>query len=70
MSTTYTVQELARKYAESLVEFYELDLHVKTAGVNALREDVAHLRLAREEMYKAQSALESACQHQAHMNYV
>jgi hypothetical protein len=51
------------------VEFYELDLHVNTAGANALREDAAQLRAAREAMYEAQSALESACQHQAHMNY-
>jgi hypothetical protein len=69
MTTTYTVQQLAQKYAESLVEFYELDLHVTTAGVNALREDVAQLRVAREAMYGAQSALNEACQHQAHMNY-
>jgi hypothetical protein len=69
MSTTYTVQELAQQYAEALVEFHELDQHVKTAGTNALRQDVSVLREARDAMYVAQSALDEACQRQAQMNY-
>ena len=69
MSTTYTVQELAQQYAETLVEFHELDLHVKNAGEHALRQDVAALREARDVMYAAQLALNEACQRQAQMNY-
>lgn len=69
MSTTYTVQALAQKYAETLVEFHELAQHVENAGPNALRQDVAMLRTAQDEMYTAQSALDDACQRQAQMNY-
>jgi hypothetical protein len=69
MSTTYTVQELAQRYAEALVEFHELDQHVRAAGDQALRQDVSALREARDAMYVAQQALDEACQRQAHMNY-
>ena len=69
MSTTYTVQELAQHYAETLVEFYELDQHVRAAGEHALRQDVSALRDARDTMYAAQQALDEACQRQALMNY-
>lgn len=66
---TYTVQELALQYAEKLVEFHELDLHVKAAGANALRQDVSALRVARDELYDAQDALNAAALRSAEMNY-
>lgn len=69
MPTTYTVQELAQQYAETLVEFHELDQHVRAAGEQALRQDVSALRDARDAMYAAQLALNEACQRQAQMNY-
>jgi hypothetical protein len=69
MTTTYTVQELAQQYAEALVEFHELDQHVQAAGKQALRQDMSALRVAREAMYEAQSALHEAAERQAHMNY-
>jgi hypothetical protein len=69
MSTTYTVQELAQQYAEALVEFHELDQHVRAAGEQALRQDVLALREARDVMYAAQLALNEACRRQAQMNY-
>ena len=69
MTTTYTVQELAQKYAETLVEFHELDQHVRAAGDHALRQDVSALREARDVMYTAEQSLNAACQRQAQMNY-
>jgi hypothetical protein len=69
MSVTYTVQELAQHYAETLVEFHSLNQHVRAAGEQALRQDVTALRDARDTMYAAQSALDEACQRQAQMNY-
>jgi hypothetical protein len=66
---TYTVQELALQYAERLVEFHELDQHVREAGEHALRSDVAELRMARDAMYDAQDALNTAAQRQAEMNW-
>jgi hypothetical protein len=69
MSTTYTVQERAQKYAEALVEFHELNLHVQAAGEQALRQDMSALRVARDAMYDAQQALHEAAERQARMNY-
>jgi len=69
MTTTYTVQELAQRYAEALVEFHELDQHVRAAGDRPLRQDVSSRRAARDAIYDAQQVLDSACQRQAHMNY-
>jgi hypothetical protein len=66
---TYTVQELAQQYAAALLEFHELDLHVKNAGAHALRQDVAALREARDVMYQAQEDLNAACLRSAEMNY-
>jgi hypothetical protein len=66
---TYTVQELALQYAERLVEFHELDQHVRAAGEAALRQDVSELRMARDRMYDAQDALNAAALQQAEMNY-
>lgn len=57
----YTVQELALKYAEALVEFHE-----------ATQSDVCDkdrwVREARDAMYDAQSALDAACERQAELN--
>jgi len=69
MSTTYTVQERAQKYAEALVEVHELNLHVQAAGEQALRQDMSALREARNAMYDAQQALHEAAERQAHMNH-
>jgi hypothetical protein len=69
MSTTYTVQERAQKYAEALVAFHELNLHVQAAGEQALRQDMSALRVARDAMYDAQQALHEAAERQARMNY-
>jgi len=65
MSTTYTVQERAQKYAEALVAFHELNLHVQAAGEQALRQDMSALRVARDAMYDAQQALHKAAERQA-----
>jgi hypothetical protein len=69
MTTTYTVQELAQRYAEALVEFHELDQHVRAAGDSPLRQDVSARRTARDAIYDAQQALDEACQRQAQMNH-
>jgi hypothetical protein len=69
MSVTYTVQELAQHYAETLVEFHSLNQHVQAAGEQALRQDMSALRVARDAMYDAQQALHEAAERQAHMNY-
>ena len=69
---TYTVQELALQYAESLVRFHEVNYHVESARKAhgaALREDELELRRARDEMYDAQNALNWACERQAEQNY-
>jgi len=62
MTTTYTVQELAQRYAEAMVEYH-----------SALYSDVCDkerwVRTARDEMYNAQTALNAACLRQAQMNY-
>lgn len=61
MATTYTVQELAQQYAEALVEYH-----------SALYSNVCDreywVREARDAMSAAQSALDEACERQAHMN--
>lgn len=70
---TYTVQELALQYAESLVRFHEVNQHVEGARKNfgqALREDEMELRRARDEMYDAQNALNTACERQAELNFL
>ena len=69
MTTTYTVQELAQQYAKALVEFHELDQHVRAAGDCPLRQDVSALRTARDAIYDTQQALDAACQRQARMAY-
>ena len=69
---TYTVQELALRYAEALVRFHEVNYHVESARMahgSALREDELELRRARDEMYDAQNALNDAAQHHAEQNY-
>lgn len=61
MTTAYTVQELAQLYAEALVEYH-----------GALYSNVCdgkHWRQkARDDRSAAQSALDEACERQAHMN--
>jgi hypothetical protein len=63
MSTTYTVQELAQRYAESLVEFYA-----------ALRSTVSDrdrwLHEAGDAMYDAHAALNDAALRAAELNRV
>jgi myo-inositol-1-phosphate synthase len=63
MSTTYTVQELAQRYAEALVEYYE-----------AVHSDVVDrdrwVREARDTMYAAQTALSDAALRAAELNRV
>ena len=58
---TYTVQELALHYAETLVEYHE-----------AQKSDVCDkerwVRTARDAMYNAQNELNAACQRQAELN--
>ena len=61
MSTTYTVQELAQRYAETLIEYY-----------TALQSEVCApmwVSEARDAMYAAEQALNAACQRQAQMDY-
>ena len=58
---TYTVQELALRYAETMVEYYE-----------AQKSDVCDkerwVRNARDAMYNAQTALSQACASVAELN--
>jgi hypothetical protein len=58
---TYTVQELALRYAEKLVEFHE-------ANQSNWSNKEKWARLARNDMYAAQHALDQACQRQAELN--
>lgn len=61
MSTTYTVQELAQRYAETLIEYH-----------TALQSEVCApmwVSEARDAMYAAEQALNAACQRQAQMDY-
>lgn len=57
---TYTVQELALQYAETLVEYHE-----------AQKSDVCDrerwVRNARDAMYNAQTALNQACERAAEL---
>ena len=69
---TYTVQELALQYAETLVRYHEVNQHVEAARKahgTALREDELELRRARDDMYDAQNALNAACERAAEQNY-
>lgn len=59
---TYTVQELALKYAAALVEYHE-------AQKSNVCDRERWVRTARDAMYNAQTALNAACERQAHMNY-
>lgn len=61
MSTTYTVQELAQRYAEALVEYH-------TAQQSAVCAPI-WVSEARDAMYAAEQALDAACQRQAQMDY-
>jgi hypothetical protein len=58
---TYTVQELALRYAETLVEYHE-----------AQKSDVCDkerwVRTARDAMYNAQTALNAACERAAELS--
>jgi hypothetical protein len=58
---TYTVQELALHYAETLVEYHE-----------AQKSDVCDkerwVRTARDAMYAAQNALNAACERAAELS--
>ena len=63
MSTTYTVQELAQRYAESAVEYYEA---VQSTVVDRAR----WVREARDRMYAAETALHSAASRAAELNRV
>jgi selenocysteine lyase/cysteine desulfurase len=63
MATTYTVQELAQRYAESLVEYYE-----------AVHSDVVDrerwVREASDAMHDAHAALNNAALRAAELNRV
>ena len=59
---TYTVQELALKYAEALVEYHE-------ANRSDVCDKARWVREATNALYAAQNALNDACERQAEMNY-
>ena len=63
MSTTYTVQELAQRYAEALVEYYEA---VQSNVVDRAR----WVREASDRMYDAHAALNDAALRAAELNRV
>jgi len=56
---TYTVQELALKYAEKLIAFHE--------AKNSDQEDRSHVLRAYEEWCHAQAALDTACERAAEL---
>jgi DnaJ-domain-containing protein 1 len=58
---TYTVQELALKYAEALVEYHE-------ANRSDVCDKARWVREATNAMYAAQNALNGACERQAELN--
>ena len=58
---TYTVQELALRYAEALVEYHE-------ANRSDVCDKARWVREARDAMYDAQTALNAACERQAELN--
>jgi hypothetical protein len=58
---TYTVQELALQYAEKLTAYHEAQ---KSDWSNKERA----LRVARDEMYDAQNALNAACERAAELS--
>ena len=55
---TYTVQELALQYAETLVAYHE-------ANQSDVCDQEQWVRRARDEMYDAQTALNTACERAA-----
>ena len=57
----YTVQELALKYAEALVEYHE-------AQNSTVCDKDRWVREARDAMHDAQNALDEACARQAELN--
>ena len=57
----FTVQELAMKYAEALVEYHE-------AQNSTVCDKDRWVREARDAMYDAQNALNEACERQAELN--
>ena len=59
---TYTVQELALHYAETLVEYHE-------AQNSDVCDKARWVREATNAMYAAQNALNDACLRQAEQNY-
>lgn len=63
MMTTYTVQELAQKYAEALVEYYE-------AVYSDVCDQERRVRQARTAMYDAQAALNDAALRAARLTHV
>ena len=58
---TYTVQELALHYAETLVEYHE-------AQKSDVCDKARWVREATNAMYAAQNALNAACERQAELN--
>ena len=56
----YTVQELALKYAEALVEYHE-------ANRSDVCDKARWVREATNAMYAAQNALNAACERQAEL---
>jgi len=57
----YTVQELALKYAEALVEYHE-------ANRSDVCDKARWVREATNALYAAQNALNDACERQAELN--
>lgn len=57
----YTVQELALRYAETLVEYHE-------AQNSDVCDKARWVREATNAMYAAQNALNTACERQAELN--
>ena len=57
----YTVQELALRYAEALVEYHE-------ANRSDVCDKARWVREATNALYAAQNALNDACERQAELN--
>ena len=57
---TYTVQELALQYAEKLVAYHE-------ANQSDVSDQEQWVRRARDEMYDAQTELNTACERAAEL---
>ena len=64
---SYTVQELARYYAEVLVRFHELSMHCEGS---VIPEDHRLLTETRNDLFTAQDRLNAACRRQAELNLI